>query len=49
MTINVFAMISTKRQNHFKYLTNLSALAKTNPILAITLFIISFHINEYPC
>jgi NADH-ubiquinone oxidoreductase chain 2 len=44
MTINVFAMVLTMRQNRFKFITNLSALAKTNPILTITLFIISFHI-----
>jgi hypothetical protein len=44
MTINVFAMVLTICQNRLKYITNLNVVAKTNPILAITLFIISFHI-----
>jgi len=38
MTINVFAIVLRLCQNYFKYIADLGALAKTNPILAITLF-----------
>jgi NADH-ubiquinone oxidoreductase chain 2 len=48
MTINVFAIILALCQNRFKYIADLGALAKTNPILTITLFIIMFHMQEYP-
>nr|YP_010399833.1 NADH dehydrogenase subunit 2 [Nowellia curvifolia]QIA60588.1 NADH dehydrogenase subunit 2 [Nowellia curvifolia]UQM88599.1 NADH dehydrogenase subunit 2 [Nowellia curvifolia] len=36
MTVNAFAMVLALRQNRFKYIADLGALAKTNPILAIT-------------
>jgi hypothetical protein len=42
-------MALTICENRFKYITNLSVLVKTNPILTITLSITSFHIQEYPC
>jgi NADH-ubiquinone oxidoreductase chain 2 len=42
MTINVFAIVLTLHQNCFKYIANLGVLTKTNPILAITLFITMF-------
>jgi NADH-ubiquinone oxidoreductase chain 2 len=42
MTINVFAIILALRQNCFKNIVDLGALAKTNPILAITLSITMF-------
>jgi NADH-ubiquinone oxidoreductase chain 2 len=42
MTINVFAIVLALCQNCFKYRTNLGALAKTIPILAITLSITMF-------
>jgi NADH-ubiquinone oxidoreductase chain 2 len=42
MTINVFAIFSKLCQNCFKHLVDLGVLAKTNPILAITLSITMF-------
>nr|YP_009431848.1 NADH dehydrogenase subunit 2 [Calypogeia fissa subsp. neogaea]ASZ80361.1 NADH dehydrogenase subunit 2 [Calypogeia fissa subsp. fissa]UYI31177.1 NADH dehydrogenase subunit 2 [Calypogeia sphagnicola f. paludosa]UYI31429.1 NADH dehydrogenase subunit 2 [Calypogeia sphagnicola f. sphagnicola]UYI30967.1 NADH dehydrogenase subunit 2 [Calypogeia fissa subsp. fissa]UYI31219.1 NADH dehydrogenase subunit 2 [Calypogeia sphagnicola f. paludosa] len=42
MTVNAFAMVLALRQNRFKYIADLGALAKTNPILAITLSITMF-------
>nr|YP_010881113.1 NADH dehydrogenase subunit 2 [Pallavicinia lyellii]WIA66615.1 NADH dehydrogenase subunit 2 [Pallavicinia lyellii] len=42
MTINAFAIVLALRQNRFKYIADLGALAKTNPILAITLSITMF-------
>jgi NADH-ubiquinone oxidoreductase chain 2 len=38
----VFAIVLALHQNHFKYITDLGVLAKTNPILAITLSITMF-------
>jgi hypothetical protein len=40
MTINVFAIVLVLRQNCFKYIADLGALAKTNHTLAITLYVI---------
>jgi NADH-ubiquinone oxidoreductase chain 2 len=48
MTINVFAIVLALRQNHFKYIADLGALAKTNPILAITLSITMFSYARIP-
>nr|QKQ14731.1 NADH-ubiquinone oxidoreductase subunit 2 [Zygnema circumcarinatum] len=48
MTINVFAIVLALRQNRFKYISDLSALAKTNPILAITLSITMFSYAGIP-
>jgi len=48
MTINVFAIVLALRQNHFKYIADLGALAKTNPILAITLSITMFSYAGIP-
>jgi len=48
MTINVFAIILALRQNRFKYIADLGALAKTNPILVITLFITMFSYVRIP-
>ena len=42
MTINVFAIVLALRQNRFKYIADLGASAKTNPISAITLSITMF-------
>nr|YP_009431764.1 NADH dehydrogenase subunit 2 [Calypogeia arguta]ASZ80277.1 NADH dehydrogenase subunit 2 [Calypogeia arguta]UYI31555.1 NADH dehydrogenase subunit 2 [Calypogeia arguta] len=42
MTVNAFAMVLALRKNRFKYIADLGALAKTNPILAITLSITMF-------
>jgi NADH-ubiquinone oxidoreductase chain 2 len=48
MTINLFAIISALRQNRFKYITDLGVLAKTNPILVITLSTIMFSYARIP-
>jgi NADH:ubiquinone oxidoreductase subunit 2 (subunit N) len=48
MTINVFAIVLVLRQNRFKYIADLGALAKTNPILAITLSITMFSYAGIP-
>nr|YP_010042079.1 NADH dehydrogenase subunit 2 [Diplophyllum taxifolium]QPB46129.1 NADH dehydrogenase subunit 2 [Diplophyllum taxifolium] len=48
MTVNAFAMVLALRQNRFKYIADLGALAKTNPILAITLSIIMFSYAGIP-
>ncbi len=43
--INVFAIVLALHENRFKYIADLGALAKTNPILIITLSITMF---SYP-
>jgi len=48
MTINIFAVILSLRQNQFKYISDLGALAKTNPILAITISITMFSLAGIP-
>jgi NADH-ubiquinone oxidoreductase chain 2 len=48
MTINVFAIILALHQNRFKYITDLDVLAKTNPILTITLSITMFSYAGIP-
>nr|AND50947.1 NADH dehydrogenase subunit 2 [Sphagnum squarrosum] len=48
MTINVFAIVLALRKNRFKYIADLGALAKTNPILAITLSITMFSYAGIP-
>nr|QGQ61936.1 NADH dehydrogenase subunit 2 [Riccardia planiflora] len=48
MTVNTFAMVLALRQNRFKYIADLGALAKTNPILAITLSITMFSYAGIP-
>jgi len=48
MTINMFTMILALRQNRLKYLADLGALAKTNPILAITISITMFSLAGIP-
>ena len=48
MTINIFAIVLALRQNRFKYISDLGALAKTNPILAITLSITMFSYAGIP-
>lgn len=48
MTINAFAVVLALRQNRLKYISDLSALAKTNPILAITLSITMFSYAGIP-
>jgi len=48
MTITVFAIVLALRQNCFKYIIDLGALAKTNPILAITSFITMFSYARIP-
>nr|YP_004927653.1 NADH dehydrogenase subunit 2 [Treubia lacunosa]AEH99700.1 NADH dehydrogenase subunit 2 [Treubia lacunosa] len=48
MTVNVFAIVLALRQNRFKYIADLGALAKTNPILAITLSITMFSYAGIP-
>ncbi|XP_042044170.1 NADH-ubiquinone oxidoreductase chain 2 isoform X1 [Salvia splendens] len=42
MTIDAFAIVSALRQTRVKYIADLGALAKTNPILAITFSITMF-------
>nr|YP_009675872.1 NADH dehydrogenase subunit 2 [Riccia fluitans]QDE12670.1 NADH dehydrogenase subunit 2 [Riccia fluitans]QIA59844.1 NADH dehydrogenase subunit 2 [Riccia cavernosa]QIB72364.1 NADH dehydrogenase subunit 2 [Riccia fluitans]WKW95130.1 NADH dehydrogenase subunit 2 [Riccia fluitans] len=48
MTVNAFAIVLALRQNRFKYIADLGALAKTNPILAITLSITMFSYAGIP-
>nr|YP_009545048.1 NADH dehydrogenase subunit 2 [Gymnomitrion concinnatum]AZB86806.1 NADH dehydrogenase subunit 2 [Gymnomitrion concinnatum] len=48
MTVNAFAMVLALRKNRFKYIADLGALAKTNPILAITLSITMFSYAGIP-
>nr|QIA61008.1 NADH dehydrogenase subunit 2 [Lepidozia sandvicensis] len=48
MTVNAFAMVLALRQNRFKYIADLGALAKTNPILAITPSITMFSYAGIP-
>jgi proton-translocating NADH-quinone oxidoreductase chain N len=57
MTINIFTVILSLRQNgdtgnlhfaRFKYISDLAALAKTNPILAITISITMFSLAGIP-
>jgi proton-translocating NADH-quinone oxidoreductase chain N len=48
MTINVFAIVLALCQNRFKYIADLGALAKTNPILAITSSITMFSYAGIP-
>nr|ASN73926.1 NADH dehydrogenase subunit 2 [Aneura pinguis]ASN73966.1 NADH dehydrogenase subunit 2 [Aneura pinguis]WHW95825.1 NADH dehydrogenase subunit 2 [Aneura pinguis]WHW95867.1 NADH dehydrogenase subunit 2 [Aneura pinguis]WHW95909.1 NADH dehydrogenase subunit 2 [Aneura pinguis] len=48
MTVNAFAMVLALRQNRFKYIADLGALAKTNPILAITPSITMFSYAGVP-
>lgn len=48
MTINIFAIVLALRQNRFKYISDLGALAKTNPILAITISITMFSYAGIP-
>jgi NADH-ubiquinone oxidoreductase chain 2 len=48
MTINVFAIILALCQNCFKHIVNLGVLAKTNPILVITLSITMFSYAGIP-
>nr|YP_009674814.1 NADH dehydrogenase subunit 2 [Fossombronia foveolata]QDE12796.1 NADH dehydrogenase subunit 2 [Fossombronia foveolata] len=48
MTVNAFAIVLALRQNRFKYIADLGALAKTNPILAITLSITTFSYAGIP-
>nr|QIA59719.1 NADH dehydrogenase subunit 2 [Monosolenium tenerum]QIA59761.1 NADH dehydrogenase subunit 2 [Monosolenium tenerum] len=48
MTVNAFAIVLALRQNRFKYIADLGALAKTHPILAITLSITMFSYAGIP-
>ena len=48
MTINVFAVVLSLRQNRFQYISDLGAFARTNPILAITLSITMFSYAGIP-
>lgn len=57
MTVNIFTVILSLRQNReaknmhsarFKYISDLGALAKTNPILAITISITMFSLAGIP-
>jgi NADH:ubiquinone oxidoreductase subunit 2 (subunit N) len=48
MTINIFTVILALRQNRFKYISDLGLLAKTNPILAITISITMFSFAGIP-
>ncbi|KAD6453363.1 hypothetical protein E3N88_08068 [Mikania micrantha] len=48
MTIDAFAIVSALRQRHVKYIADLGALAKTNPISAITFSITMFSYAEIP-
>nr|YP_009675998.1 NADH dehydrogenase subunit 2 [Solenostoma sphaerocarpum]QDE12838.1 NADH dehydrogenase subunit 2 [Solenostoma sphaerocarpum] len=48
MTVNAFAMVLALRRNRFKYIADLGALAKTNPILAITPSITMFSYAGIP-
>jgi proton-translocating NADH-quinone oxidoreductase chain N len=48
MTVNAFAIVLSLRQNRLKYISDLGALARTNPILAITLSITMFSYAGIP-
>lgn len=48
MTINMFTVILSLRQNRFKYISDLGALAKTNPILAATISVTMFSLAGIP-
>jgi proton-translocating NADH-quinone oxidoreductase chain N len=48
MTVNAFAVVLALRQNRIKYLSDLGALAKTNPILALTLSVTMFSYAGIP-
>nr|ANS54540.1 NADH dehydrogenase subunit 2 [Cynomorium coccineum] len=48
MTIDAFAIVSALRQTRVKYIADLGALAKTNPISAITLSITMFSYAGIP-
>jgi len=48
MTINVFAIVLALRQTHVKYIADSGALAKTNPISAITLSSTMFPVAGIP-
>nr|AEO21067.1 NADH dehydrogenase subunit 2 [Silene conica] len=48
MTLDAFAIVSALRQSRLKYLADLGALAKTNPILAITFSITMFSYAGIP-
>jgi proton-translocating NADH-quinone oxidoreductase chain N len=48
MTINAFAIVLALRQNRLKYISDLGALARTNPILAMTFAITMFSYAGIP-
>ena len=48
MTIDAFAIVSALRQTRVKYIADLGALAKTNPILAMTFSITMFSYAGIP-
>jgi NADH:ubiquinone oxidoreductase subunit 2 (subunit N) len=48
MTINIFCIVLALRQNRFKYIADLGALATTNPILAMTMSITMFSYAGIP-
>lgn len=48
MTINMFTIILALRQNRLKYISDLGALAKTNPVLAMTVSITMFSLAGIP-
>ena len=48
MTIDAFAIVSALRQSRVKYIADLGALAKTNPISAITFSITMFSYAGIP-
>jgi NADH-ubiquinone oxidoreductase chain 2 len=48
MTINAFAIVLALRQTRVKYIADLGALAKTNPILALTFSITMFSYAGIP-
>lgn len=48
MTLDAFAIVSALRQTRVKYIADLGALAKTNPILAITFSITMFSYAGIP-
>lgn len=48
MTINVFAIVLSLRQKRVQYISDFSALANTNPIIALTLSITMFSYAGIP-
>nr|YP_009755778.1 NADH dehydrogenase subunit 2 [Gonatozygon brebissonii]QIQ23056.1 NADH dehydrogenase subunit 2 [Gonatozygon brebissonii] len=48
MTINVFAIVLALRENRLKYISDFGALAKTNPVLALTMSITMFSYAGIP-